>query len=147
MVDEAAVSAIAGELTPYAAGGIYCFTIGACRTVADYRRAGEWTEAAMRWCERQSVSGFPGVCGVHRAEILRLRGAFADAETEARGAVESLMTFGMLRSAAWGHFGSPEVAAGQPQCLVRWRARALGPRSTSRESTPYRQEGEPRGRS
>lgn len=103
MVDEAAVSAIAGELTPYAAGGIYCFAIGACRTVADYRRAGEWTEAAMRWCERQSVSGFPGVCGVHRAEILRLRGAFGDAEAEARGALESLMTFGMLQSAAWGH--------------------------------------------
>ena len=103
MVDEAAVSAVAGELTPYAAGGIYCLTIGACRTVADYRRAGEWTEAAMRWCERQSVSGFPGVCGVHRAEILRLRGAFSDAETEARQALESLMAFGMLSSAGWGH--------------------------------------------
>lgn len=103
MVDEAAVSAIAGELTPYAAGGIYCLTIGACRTVADYRRAAEWTEAAMRWCERQSVSGFPGVCAVHRAEILRLRGALPDAEAEARGALEGLMAFGMLRSAASGH--------------------------------------------
>jgi class 3 adenylate cyclase len=103
MVDEAAVSAVAGELTPYAAGGIYCLTIGACRSVADYRRAGEWTEAAMRWCERQSVPGFPGVCGVHRAEILRLRGAFSDAETEARQALESLMAFGMLNSAGWGH--------------------------------------------
>jgi hypothetical protein len=38
LVDEAAVAAVAGELTPFAAGGIYCLTIGVCRTVADYRR-------------------------------------------------------------------------------------------------------------
>jgi hypothetical protein len=52
LVDEAAVAAVGGELTPFSAGAIYCITIGVCRTVADYRRAGEWTEAAARWCER-----------------------------------------------------------------------------------------------
>jgi class 3 adenylate cyclase len=102
LVDEAAVSAVAGELTPYGAGGIYCMTIGVCRLVADYRRAGEWTEAATRWCERQSVTGFPGVCRVHRAEIMRLRGALSDAESEARLALSDLMAFGMLSSAGWG---------------------------------------------
>jgi len=103
LVDEAALAAVAGELTPFTAGGIYCITIGACRTVADYRRAGEWTEAATRWCERQSVSGFPGVCRVHKAEIMRLRGALSDAESEASLAVTELMAFGMLSSAGWGH--------------------------------------------
>ena len=102
MVDEAAVAAVAGELTPYTAGDIYCITIGVCRLVADYRRAGAWTEAAARWCERQSVTGFPGVCRVHRAEIMRLRGAFSDAEAEARLALSDLMAFGMLSSAGWG---------------------------------------------
>jgi class 3 adenylate cyclase len=102
LADEAAVAAIAGELTPFAAGSIYCITIGVCRAVADYRRAGEWTEAATRWCERQSVTGFPGICRVHRAEIMRLRGALSDAESEARAGLEQLMAFAMQSSAGWG---------------------------------------------
>lgn len=102
LADEAAVAAIAGELTPFAAGSVYCITIGVCRAVADYRRAGEWTEAATRWCERQSVTGFPGICRVHRAEIMRLRGALSDAESEARAGLEQLMAFAMQSSAGWG---------------------------------------------
>ena len=46
MVDEGTLAAVGGELTPFAAGNIYCITIGVCRSLADYRRAGEWTEAA-----------------------------------------------------------------------------------------------------
>ena len=84
MIDEAAVAAVAGELSPYATGIVYCITIVTCRDMADYRRAGEWTDATTRWCERQSICGFPGHCRVRRAEIMRLRGAFADAEVEAR---------------------------------------------------------------
>ena len=34
----------------------------------DYERASEWTEATLRWCERQSVPAFPGICRIHRAE-------------------------------------------------------------------------------
>jgi hypothetical protein len=40
------------------------------RDLTDYKRASEWTEATERWCERQSVSGFPGVCRIHRAEVI-----------------------------------------------------------------------------
>lgn len=109
LVDEAAVAAVAGELTPYTAGSVYCITIGVCRLVADYRRAGEWTQAATRWCERQSVTGFPGVCRVHRAEIMRLRGALSDAEAEARLALSDLMAFGMLSTAGWGWVEIGEV--------------------------------------
>src|SRR6266700_1828164 len=61
------VAAVAGELTVFTTGWIYCGTIGACRDLADYRRASEWTEATTRWCERQSVTGFPGICRVNRA--------------------------------------------------------------------------------
>ena len=70
------VAAVQGDLDPFITGVIYCNTISACSELADYRRAGEWTEAARRWCERQSISGFPGICRVHRAEIMRLRGAW-----------------------------------------------------------------------
>ncbi len=77
-VDEAMVAAVSGELTPFVTGRIYCATIDACHDLCDYDRAGEWTEAARRWCERKSITGFPGICRVHRAEILRLRGNFRE---------------------------------------------------------------------
>jgi class 3 adenylate cyclase len=111
LVDEAAVAAIGGELTPFGAGNIYCITISVCRSAADYRRAGEWTEAATRWCERQAVTGFPGVCRVHRAEILRLRGDLSGAEAEARSALDVLMTFGMRRSMGWAYLEIGEIRA------------------------------------
>ena len=49
LIDEATVAAVGGELTPRATGIVYCMTIVVCRDLADYRRAGEWTEATTRW--------------------------------------------------------------------------------------------------
>ncbi|HET7701143.1 MAG TPA: adenylate/guanylate cyclase domain-containing protein [Candidatus Limnocylindria bacterium] len=92
-MDEASVAAVSGELSLQITGIVYCITISACRDLGDYRRAGEWTEAAHRWCERQSVNGFPGVCRVHRAELMALRGALAKAEQEARQACEEIMRY------------------------------------------------------
>jgi hypothetical protein len=37
--------------------------IGACRDMTDYRRATEWIEATERYCSRNNVDGFPGICG------------------------------------------------------------------------------------
>ncbi|MGH2805721.1 MAG: adenylate/guanylate cyclase domain-containing protein [Actinomycetota bacterium] len=108
LLDEATVAAVSGELGPKAAGFIYCIAISASAQVADYRRAGEWTEASKRWCERQSISGFPGICRVHRAEIMRLRGAWAEAEQEARRALTELQTFN-LQFAAEGFYELGEV--------------------------------------
>jgi class 3 adenylate cyclase len=102
LIDEATVAAVGGDLSPFATGVVYCMTIGICRDLADYRRAGEWTEATTRWCERQSISGFPGHCRVRRAEIIRLRGAFGEAEVEARRAVRELVAFGDLPIAGLG---------------------------------------------
>jgi class 3 adenylate cyclase len=86
MLDEAMAAAVGGELTPLNTAIAYCNVISVCRDLADYRRAGDWTEVAKRWCERQSISGFPGLCRVFRAEIMRLRGQWADAEADARRA-------------------------------------------------------------
>ena len=99
MMDEGTLAAVGGELTPFAAGNIYCITIGVCRNLADYRRAGQWTHAAERWCERNSITGFPGVCSVQRAEIMRLGGALGDAEDEAQRAQTVLEAFGRLPQA------------------------------------------------
>lgn len=93
LCDEATVAALSGELRPITTGIIYCNVIGTCEETADYKRAGEWTEAARRWCERQTIAGFPGMCRVHRAEVIRLRGAWVEAEQEARNAYDELRDF------------------------------------------------------
>ncbi len=109
LVDEATLAAVGGELTPYVAGNIYCLTIGVCRSVADYGRAAEWTEAATRWCEREAITGFPGVCRVNRAEIMRLRGSYAEAEDEASKALSELEAFGRLPQAGAGAYELGEI--------------------------------------
>ena len=64
LIDEVSASAVAGELNPLSTAIIYCNTIDACRDLADYSRAAQWTETTTRWCERQAISGFPGMCRV-----------------------------------------------------------------------------------
>lgn len=93
LIDEATVAAVSGELEPLPTAVIYCNTIGTCRDLVDYQRAGQWTDAAKRWCDRQHIAGFPGMCRVYRAEIMRLRGAWSDAEQEAKRACEELKDF------------------------------------------------------
>ena len=93
LLEEAVVAAVGGELDPYPTAVIYCNATVACQDLADYRRAAEFSEAARRWCERQEISGFPGMCRVRRAEVTRLRGAWADAEAEARQACAELKDF------------------------------------------------------
>ena len=109
LLDEATVAAVGGELSPQVTGIVYCNMIGTCQELAEYRRAGEWTEAAKRWCDRQAISGFPGVCRVHRAEIIRLRGAWAEAEEEAKRACTELMDHGLPALAADGFYEVGEI--------------------------------------
>jgi len=102
------VAAISGELDPLTTGKIYCSTISICRSLADWRRAIEWTDAAERWCHRQNVSGFPGICRVFRAEIMDFRGSWADAEREAKRACEELGGYDLLVSGE-AHYEIGEV--------------------------------------
>ena len=101
-LDAATMAAAAGELGVWPTGWVYCGTIGACRELADYQRASEWTEATTRWCERQSVTGFPGICRVYRAEVVAQHGLWAQAEQEARKACEELQRYGISEIAALG---------------------------------------------
>jgi class 3 adenylate cyclase len=93
LLEEATVTAVSGQLGPDATGIIYCNAIDVCRRLADYGRASEWTDAAGQWCERQGILGFPGMCRVYRAGILRLRGALVDAAREATNACEELRPY------------------------------------------------------
>ncbi len=92
-IDEAMAAALGGELSPHTTGRIYCNMMSTCEKLADYRRAKEWSEAGTQWCEPYALSGFPGICRVHRAEIMRLHGAWTEAENEARRACDELEGF------------------------------------------------------
>ncbi|MEX2459261.1 MAG: hypothetical protein WD770_09785, partial [Actinomycetota bacterium] len=93
LMDEAMVAVVGGELDAHYTGRVYCSMIGFCSHLGDYRRAAEWTDATLRWCERQSITGFPGLCRIPRAELHRLHGDLATAEQEARLAAEELPRF------------------------------------------------------
>jgi class 3 adenylate cyclase len=93
LLDQATVAALSGELRPFTTGVIYCNVISTCEEMADYKRASEWTEASRRWCERQTIRGFPGMCRVHRAGVIRLSGAWLEAEQEARDAYDEVRDF------------------------------------------------------
>jgi class 3 adenylate cyclase len=93
LLDEATAAAVSGGLQPHATGIVYCLTISSCRDLGDYRRAAEWTEAANRWCDQLDVSGFPGACRIHRAEVMRLRGDWPAAEAQAQAACDELHDF------------------------------------------------------
>jgi hypothetical protein len=61
LLDDAMVETVSGELTPFVTGWIYCFLLKTCQAIGDVGRAGEWTDAAVRWCEQQGVnSWYPG---------------------------------------------------------------------------------------
>jgi class 3 adenylate cyclase len=106
--DEASAAAVCGELKPFATGLVYCLTISSCQDVGDFRRAAEWTEQANRWCDQADVSGFPGTCRLHRAEIMRLRGDWPAAEQQAVAACEELSDFDRFITAG-GYYEVGEI--------------------------------------
>ena len=89
LLDEVMVAVTAGELSSLVTGLMYCSVIQACQEVYAFGRAREWTAALAQWCEEQpEMVAFTGVCRVHRAEIMQLRGAWQQAIEEAQRARE-----------------------------------------------------------
>lgn len=102
LVDELLVVATSGELSPVVTGIVYCNTIAFCRDVYEFRHAWEWTDALARWCERQpEMVAHNGLCLVHRAESMLLRGAAGSALAEARRSADRFFE-GVLNQFARG---------------------------------------------
>lgn len=100
LLDEAGAAALSGDLDPLSTGIVYCELVCALQGLAQYDVAEEWTEAMERWCETNTIGSLQGRCRVHRAEILRLRGACSEAAHQALMACEELRVY-LRRELGW----------------------------------------------
>ena len=90
-MDEAMALILAGTISPYFTGIVYCALIQACLELSDIRRAGDWSDAAGVWCEALPPEApIVGFCRVNRAEVARIRGSWPEAEAAAAQAAEEL---------------------------------------------------------
>jgi class 3 adenylate cyclase len=109
LMEEASISAVNGELSPFTTGVTACRMISACRDLTDYRRASEWIEATERYCSRQSLSGFPGICRIHRAEVAAVGGAWERAEIELQQATTELSAYNATPPQADGFYAIGDI--------------------------------------
>jgi DNA-binding CsgD family transcriptional regulator len=110
LLDEAMVAVTTQNVSPIVAGLVYCGVISGCQQVYELRRAKEWTEALTEWCaEQPQMRAFTGRCLVHRAEILQLYGAWAEALEEARRAGARLSEAANHTAAAQALYRQGEV--------------------------------------
>jgi DNA-binding CsgD family transcriptional regulator len=85
LLDETMVMVTGGELSPLVTGLMYCSVIKACQEIYALDRTLEWTAALTQWCDGQpDLVAFAGVCQVHRAEIMQVRGTWPEAIEAAR---------------------------------------------------------------
>ncbi|MGD2059231.1 MAG: adenylate/guanylate cyclase domain-containing protein [Acidimicrobiia bacterium] len=109
LIDEASVLAMSRSDDLRTSSDVYCNLMGVCSSLADYKRAVEWTEQAERWMKSHSVGGFTGICQVHRAELKRLRGDWSEAEHDARVACVELERFHLLNGIGFANYEIGEV--------------------------------------
>ena len=100
LVDEAGVATISGELDATSTGMLYCELVCMLQGLGQHDLAEEWTEAMERWSRGGAISSAHGRCRVHRAQILRLRGATVEAEQEALAACAELRPY-LRREFGW----------------------------------------------
>jgi len=84
LLDEGMLEASAEDMSPIWAGNIYCHLMAACYELGDIRRAAAWTQSTADWCDRMAPAVlFKGICQVHRAQVMQIRGAWTQAQDEA----------------------------------------------------------------
>jgi class 3 adenylate cyclase len=113
LLNEVHAAAYAGDIQPYDTLAIYCNAIGTCRDVAAFDEASQWTERAQLFCDENSVSAFPGMCRINRAEVMRHEGKLVDAEAAATEASRLLAGWApRLAGAAYVEVGEVRLRLG-----------------------------------
>src|SRR5260221_13639804 len=80
------LEASAEGLLPNWAGNIYRHLMAACYELGDIRRAAAWTQSTSAWCDRMAPAVlFKGICRVHRAPVMQIRGAWKQGKKETKG--------------------------------------------------------------
>lgn len=89
-MDRATALVLSEDVGPLETGIVLCGAVWAYRSCGRWEVAEQWARTVDRWSERERTTYFPGLCRVHRAEVLRARGRLAEAERECRDAVRLL---------------------------------------------------------
>lgn len=91
LLDEAMVAVGAREVSPVAVGDAYCTVIEGAEELFDLHRVEVWTGAFHAWCESQpQLVLYRGICLMHRAELLLLRGNWTQALDELDAALSRI---------------------------------------------------------
>ncbi len=81
LLDEAMICITTGGVSTMLVGHIYCAMIEACQEISDFGRAETWTLALTTWCADQpGLVMFTGQCAVHRGQLMRMHGAYDEAD-------------------------------------------------------------------
>lgn len=103
-LDEAMAGLADGRVHAVIAGETYCLMIETCQAIGDFGRVVQWTEQLGRWCaEQPELVMFTGQCAVHRGQIMRLHGAYADALEEFDRAAERYLRIDTPAAAGFAH--------------------------------------------
>jgi class 3 adenylate cyclase len=112
LMDEAMLAAMAGDVTPMVVGRSFCNMLAVCDQTGDIRRAGQWSEAADRWCSENDHGPYPGVCRIFKAELLWHKGEWVRAESEVMRASTELGMLTDVIGEAWYQYGEMRLRAG-----------------------------------
>jgi DNA-binding NarL/FixJ family response regulator len=135
VLDEIMVHVAGGRCAPQLTGLAYCVVIALCMEHFDLARAQEWTEALGRWIDEQpGIVPYRGVCMVHRAEILQMRGAWT------RAAEEADLACGWLARSGEAAIGAAHYRVGE---LARLRGQVDLAEEAYRRATGYGVEVQP----
>ena len=149
LFDEVMVAATVGDVSPIGVCVLYCAVLDACHQLFDVERSREWTAAFSRWCGAQpDLVPFRGQCLVHRAEIMRLSGAWPQAAEEAERACDLLSRLASAgATVAPGDVPQSKYPAGTAYYelaeLARVRGDFAGAEEAYRQASLYGQSPEP----
>jgi hypothetical protein len=102
----------AASVSPLVGSIIYCGVISTAMARADWERAGRWVELFNEWC-RNHGHALSGLCWLHRAEALHVRGELVEAQREGERALAALARHSpWAEGEAWRVLGEIHLSRG-----------------------------------